>query len=653
MKQRYGGKQFLFCIKEVVKNARDWGASLIKLVTATPDFIRIVDNGDGMDGDNRDAIFSVNATTANGERQSGKFCTGFKYLMYSYGTRIVIRTAPSAEPDLVYVFEIDVDEHEVILYEGRTFAPDVLPKDDSSWPYDFRTGTEITVYFRTPRSAAIRRGEKLGTELAACLSTKLNDIIAVDGAPLPPKDIVGERFIETHQDPQLGEIGFDLYHPRDKSGDEELLLTAGEVGEVPMKNFASQLGELRSRLGKTYRLEPVCGTITWHGLKDFVNEDRLTISGSIADSPHVVKFLRFLEKLEPQIRHRLHIKLESQGDDPDGSPDITPVVDLFNDTWGNPKDLSGTAKARGSASGPGTVVTPPSPNAAIQLDAERYEYEIGEKVQVTARVGRGYTFKVQDIQWHTMRSRSRGVTIGVGEVSFVADQLGEASISAEIPGTSHVSTKMFRFVSKRRPSLNAHNPEIEVNDEFHLLVHNADLVGGLVDWECAGAGILTVNGNTAVFTSKTPGRATVRILAPTGRELDRCEITIVQQFERAVTMRIQNFDFKVQQIQSGSTARPVRMDFLGADAKSHDLYINDESPALKDSVSSGADWETVLALGITNEFARFHLIEARGLTLAELSPAEVPDLIASVQRESWELFAETQRTRKKKRGSST
>src|SRR5438128_2685988 len=72
----FGRKRFMHCLKELIKNARDWGAKHINIYTVNKQLLRLVDDGEGMTQKNRGAFSSVNLSTASGERQSGQFGSG-------------------------------------------------------------------------------------------------------------------------------------------------------------------------------------------------------------------------------------------------------------------------------------------------------------------------------------------------------------------------------------------------------------------------------------------------------------------------------------------------------------------------------------------------------------------------------------------------
>jgi hypothetical protein len=195
LKQIFGGKKFMGCLSELFKNSRDWQANLI-IITTGPDktCMKIVDNGCGMGAKNRDAYASINADDiARGPRQSGKFDTGSKFMLFSHAD-VVVLTAPEEEPDKVYCFELEPDSYSQKVLTSQSILSEILPKNKETWPYPFSYGTELTYKFRNPRSKSILRGQDLAAELSAILPLKLMKAITVDGLPLPEKKIVGEKF---------------------------------------------------------------------------------------------------------------------------------------------------------------------------------------------------------------------------------------------------------------------------------------------------------------------------------------------------------------------------------------------------------------------------------------------------------------------------
>ena len=89
----FGGYSFPHCIKELVKNSRDWFATTINLTTSDLAYLTIVDNGIGMNEERCHAAVSVNKSPAE-ITQMGKFGTGLKHVLYSIGKRMQIRSAP-------------------------------------------------------------------------------------------------------------------------------------------------------------------------------------------------------------------------------------------------------------------------------------------------------------------------------------------------------------------------------------------------------------------------------------------------------------------------------------------------------------------------------------------------------------------------------
>ena len=141
----FGGKPFLHCLLELLKNSRDWGAARIYVLTTLANhMLRVFDDGDGMDAANRNAFASVNMTTAGGPRQSGIFCTGTKWMLFSHATRVEVLTAPKDDPDYVYIFALTTDEYERLAFTQGTMVPKRVKKTNETWPYESRFGTEIT-----------------------------------------------------------------------------------------------------------------------------------------------------------------------------------------------------------------------------------------------------------------------------------------------------------------------------------------------------------------------------------------------------------------------------------------------------------------------------------------------------------------------------
>ncbi|MBI4099356.1 ATP-binding protein, partial [Candidatus Parcubacteria bacterium] len=275
-KKEFGGKGFIHCLVELVKNARDWDANSI-LITTGHDRqrrLQIVDNGRGMDEANRDAFVSVDMTTARGSRQSGQFGTGSKQMLFSHATAVEILTAPADDSGFAYRFNVDVDHYQAVVLAGGDFDIERLERR-TAWSHGFPTGTQLVYTLRDPASRAILRGDELAVELAARLPLLFSEIVRVDGKALPEKKIKGKPFRAVQEHPTLGRVVFELYQPERRRIEEGLRLTAGEAGEVPIENLFSRLGpELQARFPTIFLHREVCGTISAAYLKEYANDDR-------------------------------------------------------------------------------------------------------------------------------------------------------------------------------------------------------------------------------------------------------------------------------------------------------------------------------------------------------------------------------------------
>ena len=448
LRKVFGGKPFIHCVIELVKNCRDWGASIIKITTnAGRHLVTILDNGDGMNRANRNAFLSINMTTASGPRQSGVYCTGTKQTLFSHSANVEVRTAPREEPDVVYVFSFTAEEYEQLALSSGTVEPKRLEKDKTSWPHEFPFGTEITYTLVDPESRGIYRGERLAAELTGRLPRKFRDIVQVDGTPIPEKEIVGRPFDVVLQHRQLGEVAFELYRPVRRGQDEELRLAGVEIGEAPISNLNRVLPpDLKTDLPAIFLLKEVCGTITAQFIRDYANEDRFTLDAAIADNPRTRHLLGLLKEVAPEVQRCLQIKVSGMDDEKgNDESEVRELRTHLRRLYNQQGEPPGTGDTTPPDDGGGTDT---AGDPAIRLTYHR-EVGIGETITVTVKLREDVAknYSLNNVVWYTNRSNGANLQNTTDGITLTANTLGHGVIRADISGTPFTAVAHYEVVA--------------------------------------------------------------------------------------------------------------------------------------------------------------------------------------------------------------
>jgi hypothetical protein len=567
LQQLFGGKSFIHCLIELLKNSRDWGADIIMLITALAlDKLRIVDNGRGMNGANRDAFVSIATPTAREAHQSGKFCTGTKQTLFSQAKSVTVRTVSDENPDIVFVFSFTKEEYEKLVLTNGKLEPQILEKNRTTWPYDFPTGTEITYELNEPKRRDIKRGEALAHELSARLPIKFCEFVQVDGKPLPQKEIVGEVFSYSEEHPKLGLICLEAYRPKHRAQDEGFRVTGVEIGEVSMENFERALGELQGHLDPLYLMREVCGVAGASFFKEHANEDRQTINPKIADDPRTVFFLRILKILAPEIERKLGIRIAKETDKTDEAR-VNELVALVNQRYEyvpEPPD------------GPQPPNPTQDPKSPLRIDLPRHEFEPGETIEARAilradLVKQGY--KPSDVHWTTHHSRGKGIKINKaeGRLTMTADQHGDGVIQADLQGTMIHATTHYRVLKERVFRLSLSQAQVKVGGRIILTGINTDKLKGDIAWMLNGPGRLEESGARAVFHADIVSRPSVSAWDKGDpRTKATCDITVNREEERIIKIRNHTFLYDFVSME-GLVKVPVRMERMD---KIHHLAFN-------------------------------------------------------------------------------
>lgn len=616
----FGGQPFNHCVRELVKNCRDWGAGSIRLLTEPRHQFRIIDDGAGMDADNRSAFCSINRTTATGPRQSGKFDTGSKRMLFSHALSVLVRTAPLDDSDRVYVFMFTADEYERLLLARQPIPRDVLHKDSTSWPHQHPFGTDIIYTLERPASRAILRGIRLAEELAALLPIRYSSIVTVDGQPLPEKERIGDLFVVVEQHLKLGEVSFELYRPARRRSEDGLLLTSVEIGEVPMANLFRVLPtELSERIPTIYLNPEVCGTVSAGFFKDYVNEDRVTVNPAIADEPELRPFIDLLVVQAPHIERRL--KLETAAAVVTTERFIDEIALHLNTIYGGKNAPTDTANHDGKTAPAGdNDGTPDPPNPPpIRIVMERHEFALGERIELEARIRKDLRgqYEPSDLRWYTDRSLAAGIQVQDDCVAMTASVLGHGVVRVDIPGTPLQGDAHYNVVTERVLGVSIPHASIAIGSSLVIMTRNGDLLTGDPVWEVEGIGLLKPDGRRAIYQATALGRALVTVAdrsKPTLRAT--CDVTVTGKPRKA--LKIREHWFEPGYI-TAAGKRHVLMNLSGGAV--HRITINSEAVGYGAAAKRG-QLKEFFYRAAAEEYARLVMIELSGRDIRSLDPRD-------------------------------
>lgn len=647
LREVFGGKSFLHCLVELVKNARDYGASFFSIFTL-PDrgILRVIDDGDGMAEENRCAFVSINRTTAKSKGQAGRFGTGTKQMLFSFAKSVMVRTAPKDDPEHVYLFEFTAEEYERLAFkEGKSVPQQRVAKTAQNWPHAHSFGTEITYVLLDPKNRSIFRGERLAKELSARLPVKFEDIVRVDDEPLPPKKIIGKRFESQETIQNLGTVVIELYRPETRHSDEDLRLASVEVGEIPLSNLMRVLPpEFRDRVPRVYLISGVCGTITVEFIGSFSNEDRNTLQPAAGHDPRTHQLIQLLRKLEPSVRRALDLKLEDASGDVGIQADIKEVTGLFGAVYPSvrgPSRLS-TQEQPLASTGEEQVDAPPREQRAMWLEAPG-EFEPGEPIEIKIRFSAELSKKydAKQINWKLDRSRAKRIRLLPDGILLEATKdLGVGTVIADLPGTPYSCKVTYQIVQQRVFRLSASSPRVERGGSFILTAINADkLPEGKIAWSYSGRGLLEPMGGMARFRGTEIGSGIITAASPIRSEIHAtCDVTIVNPTEWL--FRIQEHAFRVESHLIGGgeradIARPAIMHRGGSD-NVHTLHLNGAAPGYVRAHEQGVG-TSYLLMQIAIEYFRFVQMDLPGI--GEIDPRDFPHMMSRIAAQADALFA--------------
>lgn len=594
LQMRYQGAPFLEGILELIKNARDWGATVIQLITSDSRQIICADNGQGMNGANRNAFCSVNKTTARGRRQAGKFCSGTKMLFFAYATEVSVVTFPNEESERGYSFRFTREEYEQLAVTQGQKIPELITRSSTKWPYTFRFGTAVTYTFEDPSRRSILRGKKLAALLAARLPVKFRSIVQVDGEWLSEKDIITDYYQTFIADePQLGRVDFELYRAKNPTSQDKLWLAGVEVGEVPIDNLYSALDDdLRSFFPLEFLLTGMAGTITCEIIKGYTNEDRKSLNPRISEDPAILSLIKLMRTHLPAILECLQIKTRLRKDPKGEEKEIEILRDRFNSCYdpegkGPPSDKLTRPSPPSSLSIP-PIVDKTGPALTLLGFRREREYELGETIslQVQIRSDLGQEFGPEDIQWHHEKTGCDQVVANKNTIQMKANQSGEWEISADIPGTAYSAIGRYRIVNERVFRLSPSLVKVQVGETAAIQAVNLDKLRGEISWSLEGPGEFRVRDDKSVIyqASEDEGFATLTAFDSAGFATNTsCEIHIVPpQPKNAILIRKHWFLYDIQDLDTMS--RPAIMIRGGT---FHQLLFNRRVPGWEEAKATG------------------------------------------------------------------
>jgi len=646
IKRVLGGMAFIACIRELIKNSRDWGASTIWINTSTRTEFTITDDGSGMNAENRDAFVSLNTSTAGGARQAGQFCTGAKRFLYSQAEWVRVVTATEETPDKVIIFEVTTEEHEEIVTSGGTIPIEVLDKNAETWPYNHRFGTQITFGLRKHHRAAIKRGADLATKLSNVLSWKFasTEIVRVDDQPLPPREIVGTVYAAQEEHRQLGEVSLEIFRPKKRAPDDDLLLTNLEIGEVPFKNLFMHLPtDLASRVPAVYLDKRVCGTIVLPLIRKYANEDRQTLRQDVGADRKINHFIRLLEMHADGVRRHLRLEPEKAASHGDGAEEVHRVARGFAAAYGS------SSKPDGAQQGTGLLDPNPNPKnpstpRPLSLSSPR-QVAVGETFEVTATFA-AETHSVDELSWKVRGPGTSDIEETDSGLRGTASTTGRVTVTADLPGSAVSARTSFEIVNERQLELSNTSAVIQLGETLALNVRNADTAQGNIAWSHTGVGSLDRKPQSAVFEATSVGLAQVSMWdSSSPKDRHDCMITVRGKPRDMLCIRGHWFEYQVLTV---GGQRPIMM-VRGAEV--HRLVVNTRNEAYVAAAAADdpGTLQNFLLNAIAHEFVAFELfkLKAEG---AETVRADFESVSEGLRLEAFRIVAEVLSKMKKVEG---
>lgn len=652
-------KPLIESIIEMIKNAFDWQATIVNFITneARTTF-HYVDNGRGMNSDNRRAFISVGESTAGGD-QSGTFGTGANYLIFTHSSNVRLVTAPEETPDRVFIMEFTPEE----LADAYSGAGGIrvrrVEKTVKTWPHEHRFGTDIIYTLKNPGAGSIFRGAKLAQKLSDRLDNVMVDggMVLVDGDQLPGKRFAqGSRLYSADGrvlgvSPAMGRFNLEFYRPAGTAKDlqaQDLLMTDRSIGEVSFrKAFVDMLtDEQREMIPPLFLEKEVCGLITAGFLHDHVDESRSRYTVGVADDERVNELLRLLNHVEADVATHLGIKLRHLDsiETHDGKEEVDELIERLQKRYNPEGEVPKGYNANGdsdeddhSKDRRNRRNRPPSPRMP-RLLIDREEFALDEKIVARLVVPDG---DPTDFHFNTDHACGKVETLEAGMVTLIADTLGKAILTATNPMNGEQVKGEYEVVEVRKFHLSARGPVgIRVGAPFTEHAINADLLAGKVVWELVeGRGELVVaaRGLSARFTPNRAGRATMLAYDSDNPEIrDTADIRVLPGTSGELPFRIRDQFFTVYKQQANNVREYGKAATIKpfGDGEIHRMIINPLSPDYQVALRIGMLPE-VLAMAMAVEFAKHFCI-----TWEDAEASDLPSIMLEVQNEAAVIFSE-------------
>jgi hypothetical protein len=541
-KEVYGGKPFIECLVEVIKNSRDWKATVVSINTVDKNKVVVFDNGLGMDENNLSAYISMHSEVKRDKYVSGKFDTGAKFMLFSHAD-ICVRTIAHNNTSNIYVFEIKAEEYELkAIKNDLRFPIKSIKKNSSNWPYETITGTEISFNLRNPNSKTIIRGDDLAEELSARLPIKFADFVLVNGKNIPQKKIKGDILNIHHEDKLLlsknglGFLDMELYMPQNRRSEDQIRIAPHEVGEVTLKQLMSIIKRVSSEVPLVYLMEEIGGTIICPFIGEYSDQDRKSLKPEIASDPRILRFLEVLQVYSPQVEQAFGI-IRNKSNSKNEEADLNSLIEICNSVYQDHLEdqqvITESKESEEKSSKESSLKKDIRKVKDVSLEVSRYQVEVGEIVEVSLKLSPSLAkkAKLEDFIWNI--NDSRGVVSSWSDnrskVKILVNKEGNAKISVDLPCSSYSAVAHYSVVHKRSFALSRSQMTVSVGDQFPVIAINTDKLMGKVLWRYEGHLVQMQKHEFKLDLKATgPGFATVYAMDSGNSQIsDQCSITIM------------------------------------------------------------------------------------------------------------------------------
>lgn len=603
--RNFGGKKFVPSLLELIKNCRDWDGQEI-LINIGADFLEVIDGGNGLNRKNREAFCSTAISTGDQKIQSSKFGTGTKHMLYlCNGVRVITKTA---EEDEVISFELRTSDYQHMVLSQSEINVKVLP--NSAWSYGFETGTALRYDFSGKSAFHIKDVGRIAEELAQEVPLVVIDAILFNGKPLPRKETKNDKYVrDQFAHDTLGWINFELYSLKGARANKGVYLSSTGMPEVRFIDFLSLLPQkLRTFIPDIYlNTADITGTIHCRDLfRPYINEDRHSFDGTIANSELMMAFIMLLKKKETEIKSMLG--LNQKEEDQSLEKMVSDLIQRSAKVYGpaTKDDIIGDEFD--------VVIDDPQTIKPLQIDGARREYEPGQTIELTAKINSDLIdIRPKDLKWLYMNGGLKNVRISKDNLHLsgtITKEFGWRSISIE--GGDATGQTQYSIVPRRQPYLSANRVGLNKGDEYKLTCYNIDLVDKKVNWRMTGGGKLEPLGKerqqgSAIFFATKPGEA--KIFAEgqlvTGAPFQiTCEI-VINENKGQPLLQIEGYKFSISAVAAPGNPPIVMKAGNGVDplTTEHLLFINTTSKIFRNKTKNSK--ELIFWL-VSQEFSRFY-----------------------------------------------